>query len=72
MIGRNDDRLSDQDILTAAQTMKNHLALLNKDKAEPSNAEVLASALKKAVHNGTGEVIAKIDKRVEDIHNNVC
>jgi transitional endoplasmic reticulum ATPase len=72
MIGRGDNKLSDTDILTAAQTMKNHLALLNKDKTEPSVAEVLASSLKKVVHNGTGDMIAVIDKRVEQIHDNVC
>lgn len=72
MIGRGDEKLSDRDILTAAQTMKNHLALLNKDQKEPSVAEVLASSLKKVVHNGTGDMIVAIKDQVADIHNNVC
>ena len=72
MIGRGDVKLSDLDILTAAETMKNHLALLNKDQTAPSEAEVLASSLRKVVQNGSGEKLSVIDKRVEQIHNNVC
>lgn len=72
MIGRGDTKLSDRDILIAAQTMKNHLALLNKDKTVKSNAEVLADALHKAVSNGTGEKLAQINKQVEEIHDHVC
>lgn len=72
MVGRGDDKLSDHDILIAAQTMKNHLALLNKDKVSKTNAEVLADSLKKAVMNGSHEAIHNIEKQVEDIHSNVC
>jgi transitional endoplasmic reticulum ATPase len=72
MIGRGDVNLSDLDILTAAETMKNHLALLNKDQKEPSVAEVLASSLKKVVTNGSGESLNFIKDKVEDIHNQVC
>lgn len=45
MIGRQAKKLSQQDIVTAAQTMKNHLALLNREQATPSAADRLASAL---------------------------
>ena len=72
MIGRGDNKLSDHDILIAAQTMKNHLALLNKDKTVKSTAEVLADSLKKVVQNGSGEKIENIHKQVEDIHSSVC
>jgi len=72
MIGRGDNKLSDHDILTAAQTMKNHLALLNKDKTVKTEAETLAESLRKVVQNGSGEKLSQISKQVEDIHNNVC
>lgn len=72
MIGRGDTFLNDVDILTAAETMKNHLALLNKDQKEPSVSETLADSLRKVVQNGSGEKLANITKKVEDIHNNVC
>jgi ATPase family associated with various cellular activities (AAA) len=72
MIGRGDNKLSDRDILIAAQTMKNHLALLNRDQTAKSTADVLADSLRKVVNNGTGETIAQISKQVEDIHGNVC
>lgn len=72
MVGRRGDKLVDKDILTSAQTMKNHLALLNKDKTEPSEADKLAKSLKNVINNGTGDVLAKINDRVGDIHDTVC
>jgi ATPase family associated with various cellular activities (AAA) len=72
MIGRGDNKLSDNDVLIAAQTMKNHLALLNKDNAVKSDAVVLAETLKKVVQNGSGERLEAISKQVEDIYNQVC
>ncbi len=72
MIGRDDNRLSDLDIFVSAQTMKNHLALLNKDSKEESDAEKLAQSLKNVVGNGSAAVLEKIADRVEDIHGNVC
>jgi len=72
MIGRGDNKLSDHDILIAAQTMKNHLALLNKDKTVKTEAETLAESLRKVVQNGSGEKLATISKQVEQIHDQVC
>lgn len=72
MIGRNDVTLSDLDIFIAAQTMKNHLALLNKDEKVPSHADQLATSLKNVLVNGSQETLDAIKDRVEDIHNNVC
>lgn len=45
MIGRRAIKLVEQDIVTAAETMKNHLRLLNTQPKEKSAAERLASAL---------------------------
>lgn len=72
MIGRGDSHLTDADILTAAQTMKNHLALLNKDKEVKSTADILADSLKKVVQNGSGETLATVKEQVEEIHRSVC
>jgi len=72
MIGRGDNKLSDHDILIAAQTMKNHLALLNKDKTVKTEAETLAESLRKVVQNGSGEKLATISKQIEQIHDQVC
>jgi transitional endoplasmic reticulum ATPase len=72
MIGRGDTKLSDRDILIAAQTMKNHLALLNRDQTVKTDAQVLAETLHKVVNNGTGVALEKIDKQVGDIHDSVC
>jgi hypothetical protein len=54
MIGREDTKLSDSDLVTAAKTMKNHLALLNKDNKKQSNAEKLAESLHAVVSNDHG------------------
>lgn len=72
MIGRGDTKLSDKDIEVAAKTMKNHLALLNKDQTKPSDADVLATTLRKVVQNGSGETLVEVKKQVEEIHNSVC
>ena len=71
MIGRGDTKLADRDILIAAQTMKNHLALLNKDKTVKSNAEILAESLHKAVSNGSGEVLKGVEKQVDQLHSRI-
>lgn len=49
MIGRGANQLSCVDLVTAAKTMKNHLALLNRDNKQPSVAERLASSLQEVV-----------------------
>lgn len=72
MIGRGDVTLSDQDIFIAAQTMKNHLALLNKDDKVPSHADQLASSLKNVIGNGSAATLEVIRKQVDEVHNNVC
>lgn len=72
MVGRKGDKLVDRDILISAQTMKNHLALLNKDSKELSEGEQLAKVLKSVVGNGTHDTLETINKRVEDIHDSIC
>lgn len=49
MIGRGDCRLSDEDLAVAAKTMKNHLALLNRDTKKESDADKLANSLRNVV-----------------------
>jgi transitional endoplasmic reticulum ATPase len=72
MIGRGDKHLSDNDLVTAAKTMKNHLELLNRDLKQPSVAEKLAESLHEVVGNGTGAVLDKMAKQVRDIYNQTC
>lgn len=81
MIGRGDRKLRDGDLVVAAQTMKNHLNLLNRKVAEETQAEKLASALRNVVA-GTGDTNAEEDdvhtitkdirRLTRDIHSNVC
>ena len=71
MIGRGDNKLSDKDIEVAAQTMKNHLALLNKDQGKPTTADVLAESLRKVVQNGSGDIISQVGKQVEELHSSL-
>jgi hypothetical protein len=49
MIKRKAKTLSGHDLVIAAQTMKNHLALLNRDKAGPTDAEKLATSMRAVV-----------------------
>jgi len=71
MIRRRDNRLEARDISVAAYSMKNHLALLNRDTKTRSDAEVLAETLHKVVHNGTAEQLVAIKETVDDIYNTV-
>lgn len=71
MVGRGDTTLIDSDIVVSAQTMKNHLALLNKDQGKPSDGEVLANTLKKVIGNGTHETLAVIKEKVTELHENM-
>jgi len=72
MIGRGDNKLSDLDILISGQTMKNHLALLNKDDNKETDADKLAESLRNVVRNGSDKTLDKIRAQVDDIHGNVC
>ena len=72
MIGRGDNKLSDLDILISGQTMKNHLALLNKDDNKETDADKLAESLRNVVRNGSDKTLDKIRAQVDDIHENVC
>lgn len=56
MVGRRANTLADADLVVTAQTMKNHLALLNKDKGEPSLGDELVRNLREVVgdHPGGG------------------
>lgn len=75
MIGRDDNRISASDLLTAAKTMKNHLALLNRDQKPQSAAERLAESLHEVVGNGSQnslDMIPDIREDVKSIYNQVC
>lgn len=67
MIGRQDKYLTDNDLVVAAQTMKNHLALLNRSTVEESHGDKLAKSLQaimgSASVNGNGDV----DEALENI-----
>lgn len=87
MIGRGDNNLIAVDVVTAAQTMKNHLALLNKEDKTETDAEKLASSLRAIVghSNGNGasdtvvrdavganlHVTQRVEKRVMDVQKKV-
>lgn len=71
MIGRRAKTLAESDFVTAAQTMKNHLALLNRKVAEESAAETLARSLRDVVTNGSGEKLKEIQTKVGEIHDHV-
>lgn len=72
MIGRNAEMLAEVDLLTAAQTMKNHLSLLNKKVQEETPAEALARSLHKVVHNGNLEKFDEVHQKVREIHDSVA
>lgn len=59
MIGRGDNNLIAVDLVTAGETMKNHLALLNKGEVTVSEGEKLASALRNVI--GVQETASQID-----------
>ena len=82
MIGRQAKSLSDEDLVVAAQTMKNHLALLNKKaEVEQTPANMLAEGLKGVIMNGRGEKIdlvpglramaSRIEDQVDEIRERV-
>ena len=71
MVGRNAEMLAEVDLLTAAQTMKNHLSLLNKKVADETPAEALARSLHRVVHNGNLDKIDKIHTAVQEIRDNL-
>ena len=71
MIGRGADKLADSDLVVSAQTMKNHLKLLNREAKQPSVGERLVESLQEAVFNGKGEVITNIETKVEELHNRI-
>lgn len=76
MIGRGDTKLADSDIVVAAKSMKNHMALLNKKPAEPSPGDKLAGALKQVLEqhldsNGRDvlDMIPSMDSTVDGIYS---
>jgi hypothetical protein len=71
MISRGDHYLSDKDIEVAAKTMKNHLALLKKDRNQPTIEKTFADSLRKVVQNGSGETITQVSKQVGELHNHI-
>lgn len=62
-------------VLHAAETMQSQIRLLAEQSKpkhrEPTFAEVMGGALSQAL-NGTKEAIARMDKRVEEVHDHVC
>jgi len=72
MIGRGADVLSDSDLVVSAQTMKNHLALLNEEKPNQSDADILADSLRKVVGNGNGAHLENIEKSLKRVVQSVC
>jgi len=71
MIGRAAWTLSESDLVVAAQTMKNHLALLNRKVAEETEADKLARSLKAVIHNGSQERLEHIQNQVDEIRDRV-
>jgi hypothetical protein len=67
MIGRGDKKLDDRDIVIAAQTMKNHLALLNRKSAEETEPEKLAKSLKAVIGNGAEGHFNRIEAGVDKL-----
>ena len=67
MIGRHADSLVATDLITSAQTMVNHLELLNKKKSETTEAEKLADSLHKVILNGTHEHLHEIKNTLEEV-----
>jgi AAA+ superfamily predicted ATPase len=71
MIGRGAMQLASVDLMVAAQTMKNHLALLNRKQAQESAGDKLAASLKAVVMNGGEEKLAAIHTVVKEIQQNI-
>jgi len=69
MIGRRAKRLSGEDIVTSAQTMKNHLALLNKEVKAPSAADRLASALRDVIGTLDTTSVDRLQNYISEILN---
>ena len=69
MIGRGATKLSNEDLVVAAKTMKNHLALLNRDNKKPSVAETLAASLHEVIGNGSDAMAEKLFRKVEVIED---
>jgi transitional endoplasmic reticulum ATPase len=72
MLGRDDNQLTEHDIMVAANTMKTHLDLLKAREPKETVGDKLVSALHSAVNNGTGEKIMKIQRQVEEVHERIC
>ncbi len=81
MIGRNDQNLADEDLVVAAQTMKAHLALLNRDTKKQSNADKLAQSLQAVVsgepeggekpNSGSLNLIAMRTRKIKETVDNI-
>jgi hypothetical protein len=68
MVSREDTKLAQADLLTAALSMKAHLALLEGKKPEISIGDKLATTLRDVV-NGNVTDVAVIAKQVDEIHD---
>jgi ATPase family associated with various cellular activities (AAA) len=78
MIGRRGDNLTCEDLVIAAQTMKNHLVLLAKQPNEQSEADKLASALRNVLGGSDGKppasisvTLSRLNKEIEVMHEHI-
>jgi len=71
MIGRGANKLSDHDLFIAAETMKNHLALLNKDQKVKTTAETLAESLQKVVRGEDDDVDLTVKQQVAELYDHI-
>ncbi len=71
MIGRRAIKLVEQDIVTAAETMKNHLRLLNTQPKEKSAADRLAQALVEVLGGIDTDNTTILSEQVNDAKNHV-
>jgi hypothetical protein len=71
MIGRGDRFLLKQDLIVAADTMKNHLALLNGEKAKESDGDKLAKSLKSVLINGGEDRLKRVENELRDANSTI-
>lgn len=67
MVGRGSSTLVDRDLVIAAQTMKNHLALLNRDNKTETVADTFAKSLRQVVNAPNEDaLLGKVDDKIEE------
>lgn len=71
MIGRRANSLADSDLVVATQTMKNHLALMNKEQVTETDAERLAASLKAVVGNGDASQMDEVEQHLQNLQKDM-